>query len=355
MNQVISISVNHKFAGLDMLVRFDIPKERRSALLDWLRFRFRLKGLLILVTCNRTEIYLETDKTTPHELAVALLQFRGLPTSPRMLDKFEYRNSTSESLAHLVKVAAGLESTIYGDTQVISQVKEAYRFSLENKLQGSRMEKMMQQVFRIYKKVVNDTFLHQTATSWSYLSLKMVENWQPEGRIPDLLLIGAGAMVEKILLDLPKFRFGAIGITNRNQEKASRLAEKHHLQLVDWEERFQAFVRFPVILCAVSAESPVIRAENVQQPTERHKLLIDLGMLPGLDPRLAENYYHTLLNLQDISWMARRQQERKKTGLEEAREVIQRELTAWTINETVQAGVVVLPNKKQSLLDQGNL
>ena len=129
---------------------------------------------------------------------------------------------------HLLHVSNGLRSALIGDKQIITQVKAAYQHSLEQKNQGSLLERAFQAVFRSHKRIAIESLYQRGSTSTAYSSLKMVNEYfgKEEAKDLSILIVGAGEIAEDILKYLPKFHFRDAFLSNRTFEKASRLTSR---------------------------------------------------------------------------------------------------------------------------------
>ena len=139
MNQSLRyISISHKTALVKQREVFHIPLEKKSDYTQRLCDTFPdIDGLLLLTTCNRTEIYFETRTHSATSIRDFLIDLK-LPKSSS-IDKnlFEFSDTTESTVKHLLEVSSGLESSVLGDSEIIHQIKKSYQFSMTHKLQGS--------------------------------------------------------------------------------------------------------------------------------------------------------------------------------------------------------------------------
>ena len=152
------LSISHHTAPVSRRERFHLDEADKQRLTDALRKTFPdLNALLILVTCNRTELYFETEATRAVEVRDFFLNWKlGEIRSEDQVD-FRISDQTDDTVRHLLSVAAGLKSSVLGDAEIIHQIKKAYHQSLEQNLQGSLLERCIQTLFRSHKRISNET------------------------------------------------------------------------------------------------------------------------------------------------------------------------------------------------------
>ncbi len=172
------ISISHKTASIAQREVFHILEVQRSELVTGICSAFSdISGLLLLVTCNRTEIYFESMNTS----ASLFLDYfiNSIPAEKNEMTKFLFDKSdnTERTVKQLLEVTSGLLSSVLGDAEIVHQIKKSYQFSIENKLQGSLLERAMQTVFKSHKRISNETHFRDGTTSVAYKSLKALRKF----------------------------------------------------------------------------------------------------------------------------------------------------------------------------------
>ncbi len=216
------ISISHISAPIRQREIFYIPEEEKLAVIRQLQSAFPdISGLLLLVTCNRTEIYFESGTTSSSDLVDQFCSIRGR-NSMSNASLFYKSDDTIPSVQHLVEVSAGLRSKVLGDAEIICQIKKAYLLSRKTNLQGSLLERALQTVFKAHKRVRNETNFRDGTTSAAYRALKMIESsfGKESKREMKILFIGAGDIVKQLFKYNGKFNYEQLFISNRTEEKA---------------------------------------------------------------------------------------------------------------------------------------
>ena len=329
------ISISHKTASVTQREEYHIPEEEKSELAAQISAAFPdISGLLLLVTCNRTEIYFESEligATTLIDFIVDLKAGKNTPTTKKLFDSGD---STEETVRHLLKVTSGLASSVLGDAEIVHQIKKAYQFSIAHKMQGSLLERAMQTVFKSHKRISNETHFRDGTTSVAYKSLKVISNTYSKGsaKSKKILFIGAGDIVKQLFKYNSKFEFTNILISNRTEETAKSLAKIHQCKVFDWKKVLaNDFEGFDVIISAASNCPQLIKS---LPKTNRKVLLIDLALPSNIDKSLAELDNILFYDLDSISVDLEDTKEKRFAAIGEVGKIITEELEVY--NEWLQ-------------------
>ena len=325
------ISISHKTASIAQREVFHILEVQRSELVTGICSVFSdISGLLLLVTCNRTEIYFESMNTS----ASLFLDYfiNSIPAEKNEMTKFLFDKSdnTERTVKQLLEVTSGLLSSVLGDAEIVHQIKKSYQFSIENKLQGSLLERAMQTVFKSHKRISNETHFRDGTTSVAYKSLKVLSNTFDKASLKTkkILFIGAGDIVKQIFKYNSKFKFDNIYISNRTEEKARILSKVHHSKVYDWDKvQTNDFQGFDVIISAASNSPKLIKIF----PNNNNKiLLIDLAIPCNIDKSFVNKDSIVFYDLDSISVDLEETKEQRIAAIGEVKLILTEELSTFT-------------------------
>lgn len=324
------VSISHKSASVGLREQFHISENKKGQIMDHLCERFPdISGLLLLVTCNRTEIYFESERTTALMLQTELLNLKGRKDPGKYRRLFSISDSTKDSVKHLLKVSSGLESKVLGDAEIIHQIKKAYLFSADRQLQGSLLERAMQTVFKSHKRISNETNYRDGTTSVAYKSLKVIDNTysRESSRTKRILLVGAGDIVVQLFKYNSKFEFTNIHISNRTEEKALKLASLYNAEVYPWKKVLDNdFSGFDVVISAVSNCPQLIK--NVL-PDSRKRILIDLGMPCNISKSIKPGEDLICYDLDTIAQDLEENRKRRMAAIVKVEDVLNDEMEAY--------------------------
>lgn len=335
MNKLHYISISHKTATAAQREHYHISQEEKSSLTEVICNTFKdITGLLLLVTCNRTEIYFEAVTTSASLIRDFFISQKIKTCTNESKQLFKYSNTTEDTAKHLLEVSSGLASLVFGDAEIIHQIKKAHQFSITHKMQGSLLERVMQTVFKSHKRISNETGFRDGTTSTAYKSLKALRKFYANATLETnkILFIGAGDIVKQLFMYNSKFNFNNIYISNRTNEKAVTLANKYQSKVYSWDKVLaNDFKDFDVIISAVSNKHHLIKKiPNTVQKI----LLIDLAVPSNIDKALMTNKNILFYDLESISAELENTREKRQEAIGEVNEIIDAELLVY--NEWLQ-------------------
>ena len=349
------ISISHHTAKLSQRECFHLTKIQQFQWFGLLRKHFRdISSLMILATCNRTEIYWESEETSAMEVRdFFTLNNSSVVSREQAFAFFRYSNSTYESLRHLLQVANGLDSSVTGDAQIIGQLKAAWMYSNEFNMRGSLLERAMQSVFKTHKRIVNETNFHQGTQSTAYKALKLIadEFGRRQLKTKKLLIVGAGEISNQLMKYLSKFAFQQVFISNRTEEKAVLLARKNNLRVFPWKEvEANHLDSFDAVITAVSNRKKLIRTIS---PSKNKKVLVDLAMPANIDSPLATAENIRVFTLDQISCIIDQNEFARQEALQQVEGIIaeeQTEFADWLRNGKVRSFLKAYKQNTQQIL-----
>jgi glutamyl-tRNA reductase len=324
------ISISHKTASTEKREKYHISDAEKKGLANLVCNYFSdVSGLLLLSTCNRMEIYFESNKTSAKTILDFLMNYKSVKNTATENSLFFVSDSTKETINHLLQVSSGLESLVLGDAEIISQIKKAHQFSMANKIQGSLLERALQAVFKTHKRISNETNFRDGTTSVAYKSLKVIRDAFDKASVKTkkILFIGAGDIVKQLFKYNSKFNFNNIYISNRNKEKALMLSQNNNSKTYPWDKVIEnQFDDFDVIVSAVSNCPKLIKEISI---LNNKTLLIDLAVPCNIDKSISKNDGITLHDLDSISVELEETKKHRLTATDSVNKIISEETTAY--------------------------
>ncbi len=288
-----------------------------------------ISGLLLLVTCNRTEIYFESEVIYANTLLDFIIDLKTKQNNPVAKKLFDAGNSTEDTVRHLLKVTSGLASSVLGDAEIVHQIKKSYQFSIEHKLQGSLLERAMQTVFKSHKRISNETHFRDGTTSVAYKSLKVLSNTFDKASLKTkkILFIGAGDIVKQLFKYNSKFKFNNIYVSNRTEEKARILSKLHNIKVFPWDKvQRNEFKGFDVIITAASNCPQLIKkVPDINNET----LLIDLAIPCNIDKSFVTKDNIVFYDLDSISVDLEETKEQRIAAIGKVKFILAEELSTY--------------------------
>ena len=328
-----NISISHTSTSLQRREQYHLSTEEIMSLTNSLQRKFPdISGLMILSTCNRTEIYFESMKTQSKELNEFFIQLINPDVDINQeLTLFHNNNRTVDTAFHLLQVANGLRSAVVGDQQILNQIKAAYNQSRDFKIQGSILERTLQAVFRSHKRISNESSFRNGSRSTAYRALKIIQDGfgKETTKHKSLLIIGAGEIAQDVLQYLRKFTFKEVYISNRTEQKAMNLASIHHIKRLQWKYvESNNFERIDAIISAVGNRKHLVNT----MIGEGKKIIVDLSLPANVHPSLSRQDQIELYDLDNVTEQIDLTDHIRYKAIKDAEIIIKEEmslLSAW--------------------------
>lgn len=272
-----AITISHKKASLQLRGQIALNEEESKTLMPKIREAFEVSEVLVLSTCNRTEIYYVSENNLGEEI-IRLIASQKILSLNEILPYFEIIDDHNEAVRYLFEVSMGLHSQVIGDLQIPNQVKHAYQWSADVQMAGPFLHRLLHTIFFTNKKIVQETTFRDGAASTSYATVEVMETFLPLLSNPKVLVVGLGEIGEDVCRTLADKGYKNITITNRTLEKAQKLANELGFEIADYQFVNQNILEADIVISSVRCESPIITKETLKDKTLAVKYLIDLSV-----------------------------------------------------------------------------
>lgn len=280
--RLLAVGVSHRHAPLEVRERLYLADGHAAELAS------ELGEAVVLSTCNRTEVYLAGGD--PERVREELERRSGLD-----LGSLLARWDEGEVVSHLFRVAAGLDSLVPGESQILGQVREAYVGARTRGATGALLNRLFEDALRAGKRVRTEAKLHELPESVasSAVELGVRELAGVEGR--RALLFGAGKMSELAARDL-RGRGAEVVVASRTLESAQDLAERVGGRAAAFDAVAVELPEADLVISATRCPYPILHAEAVR-PREKPLVLVDVAVPRDLDPAIGELEGCTLFDI----------------------------------------------------------
>ncbi|HEV2194871.1 MAG TPA: glutamyl-tRNA reductase [Candidatus Acidoferrum sp.] len=304
--EIVLVGLNHRTAPVEVRERVSFTVEQARRASDELRSKGILEETLVLSTCNRSEVY-GVPPETSRECAPGLSTFLSEFHSVRMdvLGTSLYHHYDREAVRHLFRVAAGLDSMMLGEAEILGQVREAYRVAHEQGATGPVLNRLFQGALEVGKRVRSETELGSRPMSVASAGVKLAERIFGKLNERSALVLGAGTISEQVIAQLRDRGIAHLYVMNRSRDRADGLAKQYGGEVLPWGEWEKSLPLPDVIVSSVGAEESVLRREMVEQAMEkrgnRALFLMDLGLPRNIDASVGKLYNVYLYNIDDLT------------------------------------------------------
>ncbi|HEY1719496.1 MAG TPA: glutamyl-tRNA reductase [Verrucomicrobiae bacterium] len=305
---VIVIGLSHHTSPVELREQFAFADVKIPDALKSLR-EFGIAGeAVILSTCNRVEIYAATS-LEPAKAFAELKQFlKTAHAFENPLGEEIYTLAEPHSLQHLFKVASGLDSMVLGETEILGQLKTAYKLAHQHKHTGARLNKAFQRAFNVAKHIRTHTSIQRGSVSVASVAVELAEKIFSSLAEREVLVIGAGETSEKVARALLSRGAKSIIVASRSFERAEILAKEFGGRAVQFEDWSAEFEKIDIAISSTSAPHHILDRAKLEPLMRARKnrplLLIDIAVPRDIDPAVnfLENVY--LYNIDDLQSIA---------------------------------------------------
>jgi glutamyl-tRNA reductase len=328
------LGVSHRTAPIDLRERLDFSSRDVGAAVESLAARSSASESVVLSTCNRSEIYVaSSDPLRSREELVAFLgDYHQLPQDEFLPHLFAHDDDAAAR--HLFRVAAGLDSLVVGEPQILGQVKTAFQTASERHCTGPLLNKAFHWAFGVGKRVRSETALGKGAVSISFAAVSLARKifGHLDGR--RVLVVGAGEISALTAQHLRSHGVAEIVITSRTAAHADALATEVAGHTVPWSEMREAMARADIVVTATGSQRPIIFREDVEAVRGRRRaeplFIIDVAVPRDVDPAVNAIEQVFLYNVDDLRGIVEENLARRGAEIGQAEAIIAEELTRFT-------------------------
>ena len=325
--EIVLVGLNHRTAPVEVREKVSFTAEQAQRAAEELRARGILEETLVLSTCNRSEVY-GVPPESSHECAPGLSTFLSEFHSVRadVLGVSLYHHYDQEAVRHLFRVAAGLDSMLLGEAEILGQVREAYRFAHEHGATGPVLNRLFQGALEVGKRVRTETELGTRPMSVASAGVKLAERIFGKLNGHRALVVGAGTISEQVVAHLRDRGVAQLHVMNRSRDRAEDLAKQYDGRVTEWGAWDTALQSPDVVVSSVSAEEPVLRRDVVERAMaargNRALFLMDLGVPRNIAPDVAELYNVYVYNTDDLSEVVQRNRSARESEIPKAQGIV---------------------------------
>jgi glutamyl-tRNA reductase len=327
---LLLLGVSHKTAPVDVRERLDFSSRDLGAAVEALATRASTAESVVLSTCNRSEVYVASDNPARarDEIIEFLSQYHSLP--PDSFTPHLFSLSDEAAAKHLFRVAAGLDSLVVGEPQILGQVKDAFEMATGRRCTGPMLSKLFHWSFGVGKRVRTETALGEGAVSISFAAVALARKifGRLDGR--RVLVIGAGEISSLTAEHLRAQGVGEIAIASRTAAHAEALAASVGGRAAPWEEVPALLGTADIVVTATGSQRPILTRAHVEATTARHRpdplFIIDLAVPRDVEASVGDIEQVFLYNVDDLQTIVQENLSRRTREIAHAETIVAEEL-----------------------------
>ena len=337
---VIVVGLNHRTAPVEMREKVAVPASRLTKAIHDLASREHLEEVVLLSTCNRTEIYARCTKF--HSAVSDAIAFFAEQASatPDDFSEHLYTYYDDGAVAHLFGVAAGLDSMIVGEGEILGQVRDAFQLAEQEGATSQSLARLFQHAVRVGKRARTETAIGRSALSVSSAAVALAEQKMFSLRGRNVLILGAGDVAEGMARALLGAGVGEVVVANRTRARAIELAERVGGRAVALGDLPEVLETVDVLLTATDSTEVHVERADIEAVMERRAgtalLVVDVAVPRDVDPGAGQVHGVTLLDMDDLMAFTETSLHARRREVSKVQSVIIDELERFQLERTAR-------------------
>ena len=330
MVKIIVFGLNHKSASVDCREKVAFAPETMVEQLRDAVNKLALDEVVILSTCNRTEIY-SAGKVSDDAIVGWLSSARKI--QPTEIEDHYYCYRGLEAQRQLIKVASGMDSLILGEPQIFGQIKSAYAVALEAGTVSAQLNQSFQHAFATAKRVRTETAIGQNPVSVAYASVILAEQIFSRLESLSVLLIGAGETIELVAKHLKQKNVGYISVANRTLSRAKKVVGHYASEAILLSDIPDRLHLADIVISSTASQLPILGKGAVESALKKRRnkpmFLVDIAVPRDIEPEVESLPDIYLYTVDDLKGVIKENIRARESAADIANDIVEQELDSW--------------------------
>ena len=345
------LGVSHRTAPVDVRERLDFSSRDLGAAVEALAARPSAQESVVLSTCNRSEIYLASNNVPDARAdAVSFLSEYHQVAADRFVPHV-FEREDGDVVRHLFRVAAGLDSLVVGEPQILGQVKEAFSAASNRHCCGPLLTKLFHSSFAVGKRVRTETALGEGAVSVSFAAVQLARKIFGKLTGRQVLVIGAGEMGKLTAQHLRAQGVGQIVITSRTLARAEEIAHAVDGVAAPWSELLNVLAPADIVIASTGSQVPILSRAQIEAVMGRRRrdplFIIDIAIPRDVDQAAGDLEQVFLYNVDDLQAIVQENMTRRGAEIHDAEHIVVEEVTRFLVWHRSRGAVATIVALRQ--------
>ena len=353
------ISLNYKVAPIELREKFYLDDAQKIVFHNLLKKHIGVEGLMLISTCNRTEIYFEFENHIGqeskfiHSIVKELAEFRNFKES---LSPYLIKQTGSYNVSkHLFRLACGLESMIIGEFQIVEQLKNSYDFSYKHKMLGPILNRMVQKSLETGKFIRTNTKIDKGALSVSYAAVEKIHKTLKIDN-PEFLCVGLGETSKLSIKHLHQKNYRNIKIANRTFKKSSEFSKSLNINAIKFEAFKKELLKVDVAIFSTSSKEALISKNELDEITRKRDkdlMIIDLSVPRNIPNDCQDISNVKIINVDDLKDVVNLNYKKRKSQILQAEKFIEdflSEFDDWTNSRQLRPSILSIKKQIKNII-----
>lgn len=321
---LLAVGINHKTAPVEVRERVAFAPEQICEAMSGARQQAGLQEVAILSTCNRTELYCAAETADTQAVLDWVGQYHGLDSCELTRCSYSYRNE--DAVRHMMRVAAGLDSLVLGEPQILGQLKSAFSVAQEAGMLGAELGRLFRHTFSVAKQVRTETAIGQNPVSVAYAAVSLAQHIFADLGESHALLIGAGETIELVARHLHQAGVRSITVANRTLARAQTLADEIDGEAIELAAMPQALPQADILISSTASQLPILGKGAVETALKKRKhrpmFMVDIAVPRDIESQVSELDDVYLYTVDDLTEVIEENQRSRESAAAEAEAII---------------------------------
>ena len=333
------LGINHHSAPLEIREKLAFPADRQAEALAELAGQPGVAEAVLVSTCNRTEIYCRSDgDAVPRAWLHAQSRKAGVA-----LEAHLYCHAGEAAARHAFRVAAGLDSMVLGEPQILGQVKQSVRTAQALGTLGQVLDLLFQKTFSVAKQVRSETALGAQSLSMAAAATKLAQNLFGDLSRTSVCLIGVGEMVELAATYFVAQRPKSVVVANRTLARGQEFAARFAAQAIALAELPGRLAEFDIVVTGTASPLPILGKDAIERALkarrQRPMFIVDFAVPRDVEAEVASLRDVFLYTLDDLGNIVQEGAESRRGAVADAEAIIERQLAEFRESQGARAAV----------------
>tara|TARA_Y100000590_G_scaffold431952_1_gene547336 strand:- start:20156 stop:21430 length:1275 start_codon:yes stop_codon:yes gene_type:complete len=348
------VGLNHDTAPL--YIREKVALTRDELIVALGKLRESVRDLVILSTCNRTELYFLSSDMQMHLDTIMEFFISRSGTNIEELSSFTYLYKQKYAINHLFRVVSGIDSLIIGESQILGQTREAYSIAVEQNTASGTMSKIFHQALRVGKRTRKETGVGDHSVSVSSSAVSIAK--EKLGNLSDkrVAVLGAGEAGRLVAMSFRDHEVKELLILNRTFERAVELANEISGEAHPWDSLEECINQVDVVVTSTDSKDTLINKGTLTRPISKFRdsplVIIDIAVPRDVDPDIANISNVFLFNMDDIQMVANQNLEYRQNEVAKVENIIEQEISrfeSWWDSLDVAPSITLLRDQMDEI------
>jgi len=324
---LLALGINHNTAPVSLREKVAFSPDNIEDAFASIMATGVASEVVIVSTCNRTEIYCKIEQGLPERVTQWLVDFHRVPANE--LAECTYRYYDGDAVRHLMRVAGGLDSLVLGEPQILGQIKQSFAKAKQLNSVAPTLDKLFQKTFTAAKRVRTETEIGANAVSVAFAAVSLSKHIFDDLSKTRVLLIGAGETIDLVATHLAEQNVSEMMVANRTLSRAQVLGEKFGASTLTLEEIPHHLHNADIVISSTASPLPIIGKGMIESALKQRKqkpiFLVDIAVPRDIEEEVGELGNAYLYTVDDLQGIIEQNKEARQDAAEQAEHIITEE------------------------------